>query len=321
MLCESGDEDDARPVLRRSLYDATIEAVSRYVVRRMNDVDNHERLDPSEHLLSMSFLPRRGAAIKKSKRGVCSESSRDSLWPVDDDEPPEEVSDASEPPVSVQHQVERGSKFTANALVEAMRRHRSEWNLREDDTTREFVESRCRLELSRIDVVVEALLGRAAQDDRLPTELREILPTLRVYSYDVEYEIDERGNTWSVELSLDHRSVLRNYRLAHGSNECLEAYRARVFDEDSPRIDVFQMWNPECAPEKAREIEGALAVSVKKAVWKRRSLRFTEARTFELYLMLHTIAKWQDVRELLIKPDREYFAMLTLMFHRYPVNA
>ncbi|KAK3243030.1 hypothetical protein CYMTET_47299 [Cymbomonas tetramitiformis] len=333
MPCELGDAGGVPSIRCRSLYRTTIEAASRYVVHDLKDVATwkrfrtHEPFDTEdahilEHLSSMSFFPKRASGSKKSKQRVCSESSRDSLWPVDDEDEDEsgEVFDTSGPPVSVKSRpsLEKSPKPTVDAFVEAMRRHRSVSKSSKSDSETAFVESRYRLNLSRLDVAIEATLVRASDDARLPSELRELLPILQLYSYDADYEPNEQASTWSVHLSVDRELALRNHRFANGAEECRASYRARLYDEQVSHIDIFRVWNTECAPDSVRDIKDGLAFSATKAVWKKRSLRFTDPQTFAIYLMLHSLATWQDTKDLLAKPEREYFALLTLMLHRYP---
>ncbi|KAK3288683.1 hypothetical protein CYMTET_3901 [Cymbomonas tetramitiformis] len=331
---ELDDANGAAIIRCRSLYRATIEAVSCYVVRDLKNVADWKRFRTGELLdgkdarsfenfSSMSFFPKRGSASKKIKKGVCAESSKDSLWPVDDDEENEtgEVSDTSDALVNNGSRCsrDRNCKPTVDEFVASMRQHRIASNKPNRDSAKSFVESRCRRDLSLLDVVVDGILDRASRDARLPTELRELLPILHLYSFDANCETSEQASTWSIHLTVDREAALRNHRLVNGSKECRESYRSRFLDEEILQIDVFRVWSAQCAPESARALKGDLAWSVVETVWKKRSLRFTDGRVFAVYLMLHSLAKWQDTKELLDKPESEYFALLTLMFYRYPI--
>ncbi|KAK3246109.1 hypothetical protein CYMTET_44330 [Cymbomonas tetramitiformis] len=273
--------------------------------------------------------------------------SDDSMWPNEDVGEEEAFSDVSQSvPIvkkNVPARVDYEESLTVAVLLRSMKKQRGHQQTTRpaadigmdslDDELSKLVEGRHQSALDRIDEIVDAVLRRASEDAFLPPELRSVLPSLNMYSYNAEFCVngDDRSDVRSVRLVLDERDALRHKKLALlctlPSSDDAEAEYARYRDSfvegRDKTVDVVRVRRAEAfkgasaVPCLGDHLVGIIAPCLKKEC----AFVVSSERVMALYLMLHSLARWHDTQALLGKPDRDYLAILTMLLHRYPMSA
>ncbi|KAK3242645.1 hypothetical protein CYMTET_47668 [Cymbomonas tetramitiformis] len=270
--------------------------------------------------------------------------SDDSMWPVDDVQDDDALSNiSSHVPVSDINQTEpcKDNPLTVQLLLDSMQKYnsirekaKSVIEITKSDLSKELqtlVDGRHQMALDRMDELVDTILLRASRDTALPKELRAVLPWLRCYSYTNAAFVDPKlkSNDHLIQLDLDVVNALRNKKLtlltceieSADTENAYSAYEKLVNEcQEDDVLDVTYIRKKRDSDDAttAQELHKELIAVTFPRLKRRHKVIVSDTRVMNIYLMLYSLAKWNDAPFFFKQSQRDYLAILTLLLHRYP---